>query len=170
MMKKTPANSTFSLSELGRVIGVSAQSMSKYAKLGGFPRSTDGDRWEAMPVALWWLQHRAKVKLQREVHSGLSAALGIAGDGATLPADQMSQSDQLDLQLKAHKVSRAIGDTVSFSDIRNIVGELASEIRQACASVNAATGRDVLPLFEEAFDRFEASLTDTSLHAGEASP
>lgn len=27
-----------------------------------------------------------------------------------------------------------------------------------CAGVNAATGRDVLPLFDEAFDEFEAEL------------
>lgn len=168
-MRKTPANSTFSLSELGRVIGVSAQSMSKYAKLGGFPRATDGDRREAMPVIVWWLQHRAKVKLQRELHTGLSSVLGIAGDGETPAADLMSPGDQLDLQLKAHKVARAIGDCVSFTDIRAIVGELASEIRLACASVNVATGRDVLPLFEEAFDKFEESLNQKAIQAGEAS-
>jgi len=169
MKKKTPVNATFSLSELGRFIGVSAQSMSKYAKLGGFPRATDGDRWAAMPVVVWWLQHRAKVRLQREVHSGLSAALGIGGDESTPAAELMSESDRLDLQLKSHKVARAIGDCVSFEAIRDVVTLLATDIRQACDSVNAATGRDVLPLFDEAFDRFEQSLADSAIQAGEAS-
>lgn len=165
-MKKTPAKATYSLSELSRIIGVSPQALTKWRRLAGFPEATDGEKREALPVVLWWLEQRASSKIQRDVHSRLAAAIGIAEDG-TSAADQMSESDRLDLMLKAHKVAKAVGDSVSFADIRAIVAELATEIRQACAGVNAATGRDVLPLFDEAFDRFEQSLNATAIQAGD---
>jgi len=103
-------------------------------------------------------EHRAPKKLQRELHADLRASLGLSDDGTATVSDDMSESDRLDLQLKAHKVARAVGDCVSFTDIRGIVSKMAANIRQACAGVNAVCGRDVLPLFDEAFDAFEAEL------------
>ena len=158
MTKKKPANPTFSLTEIGRMLGISAQSMSKYSKEPGFPPETKDGKREAMPCIQWWFEHRAPKKLQRELHADLRKSLGLSDDGTATVSDELSESDRLDLQLKSHKVARAIGDCVSFTDIRGIVSKMAANIRQACAGVNAATGRDVLPLFDEAFDEFEAEL------------
>lgn len=147
----------YSLTELGRVLGVSAQSMSKWSKLAGFPRAMDGDRWEAMPVVEWWLIHKAARGQQRGLLQRLCEVLK-----APIPEisdeSQMSESDRLDLALKEHKLNRMIGDCVSFSDIKDIVGTLATEIRQACESAKTATGHDVMPMFDAAFDRFSATL------------
>lgn len=163
-MSHQNAKSAFSLTEIGRMIGVSAQSMSKYSKLQGFPAADKFGKREAMPVIQWWFLNRAPKKLQRQLHGELRASLGLTDDGSVPVSDDMSESDRLDLQLKAHKVSRAIGDCVSFTDIRGIVSKMAANIRQACAGVNAACGRDVLPLFDEAFDEFE-SLLDAEIDA-----
>lgn len=163
-MTKRPANSTYSLTEIGRMLGVSAQTMSKYSKQPGFPPASDDGKREAMPAIEWWFLHRAPKKMQRQLHAELRASLGLSADGSTPVEPQMSESDRLDLALKSHKVSRAIGDCVSFADIRGIVGNLATNIRQACDGVNTATGRDMLPLFDEAFDEFERSL-DESIEA-----
>lgn len=154
----------FSLTEIGRMVGVSANAMATYAKMSGFPEADENGKRPSMPCIAWWLTHKAPEKLQRQLHGELSDSLGIANDGSVAAADNMSESDRLDLQLKAHKVAKAVGDAVSFADIRGIVGTLAANIRQACAGVNAATGRDVLPLFDQAFDEFEASL-DESIEA-----
>ncbi|MFO0979674.1 MAG: hypothetical protein U0996_24965 [Planctomycetaceae bacterium] len=102
---------------------------------------------------LWWLVHRAPKTIRNEVAGQLG--IEIRSD----PEDLSIESERLDLRLKAHKVSKAIGDAVSFADIRSIIGDLAREIRQACDKVNAATGRDVLPLFDRAFSSFEESLS-----------
>ncbi len=164
-MKPQAAKSAFSLTEIGRMIGVSAQSMSKYSKLQGFPAAdAKTGKYEAMPVIEWWFCHRAPKKMRQQLHAELLASLGLSPDGTAPAAEQMSESDRLDLQLKSHKVAKAVGDCVSFADIRAIVGNLATSIRTACAGVNAATGRDVIPLFDEAFDEFEKSL-DASIDA-----
>jgi hypothetical protein len=146
----------FSLTELGRVLGVSAQSMSKWSKLGGFPLP-DGERWEAWPVLEWWLIHKASRAVQRGLIQRVCDA--IKAPSPDFPSDeQMSESDRLDLALKEHKLNRLIGDSVSFADVKEIVGTLATEIRQACESAKAATGHDVMPMFNAAFDRFDESL------------
>ena len=161
MRRHQAAKSVFSLTEIGRMIGVSAQSMSKYSRLQGFPAACDkSGKREAMPVIQWWFLNRAPKRLQRQLHSELRASLGLSDDGTATVSDEMSASDRLDLALKAHKVARAVGDCVSFADIRAIVSKMAANIRQACAGVNSACGRDVLPLFDEAFNEFEAELDD----------
>lgn len=158
-MSHQNAKSAFSLTEISRMVGLSAQTLSKYSKQQGFPAASDkSGKYEALPVIQWWFLNRAPKKLQRELHADLRASLGLTDDGAATVSDDMSESDRLDLQLKAHKVSKAVGDCVSFTDIRGIVSKMAANIRQACAGVNAACGRDVLPLFDEAFDEFEAEL------------
>lgn len=149
---------TYSQAELARMLGVSAQAVSKYSKEPGFPRADRDGLREAVPVFQWWIVNRAPKAIRNEV----AGQLGLEVQNE--PEDLSSESEKLDLRLKAHKVSKAIGDVVSFSDVRGIIGDLAREIRQACEKVNAATGRDVLPMFEEAFNRFEESL----IHAQES--
>ncbi len=144
----------FSLSELGRFLGVSAQSMSKWSKLAGFPRAADGDRWEALPVFEWWMINKATRAQQRGLLQRLSEVLRMPSPEMA-EENQISKSDRLDLELKEHKLNRMIGDCVSFADVREIVGTLATEIRQACESAKAATGHDVMPMFNAAFDRFD---------------
>lgn len=156
-------------SEFGRLVGVSSQTASKYARLPGFPDPDQNDKIEAFAAICWWVVHKAPRPIQRELHSQLGVALGIATE---VPEDRplsiAEETERLDLQLKAHKVLRAVGEAVLFSDIRGIVGRLASAIREACQQVNAASGRDVLPLFEAAFDQFEEELKDAQQEAGEA--
>lgn len=158
-MSHQAAKSAFSLTEISRMLGLSAQTLSKYSKQHGFPEAFDkSGKYEALPVIEWWFCNRAPKKIRRQFHADLRASLGLTDDGSVPVSDEMTESDRLDLALKAHKVARAVGDCVSFTDIRGIVSKMAANIRQACAGVNAATGRDVLPLFDEAFDEFEAEL------------
>ena len=153
MAKQKPV---VSLTVLGRVFGVSAQSMSKWSNLSGFP-SADGNGWVAWPVIEWWLINKASRAVQRGLVQQVCEAM--KAPSPDFPSDeQMSESDRLDLALKEHKLNRLIGDAISFADVREIVGALATEIRQACESAKAATGHDVMPMFNAAFDRFDASL------------
>lgn len=100
-MKPKAAKFTFSLSEIGRMIGVSPQSMSVYSRLRDFPEASDkSGKREAMPVIQWWFLNRAPKKLQRELHADLRASLGLTDDGTATVSDELSESDRLDLQLK----------------------------------------------------------------------
>ncbi len=159
-----------SRNELARFIGCSGQTISKYARQPGFPQPDGADKLDAVECIAWWLTQKAPRAKQRELYGKLSGVLGIETNGeaeAEKPASIAEEHERLDLQLKAHKVSKAIGDCVAFADIRSIVGKLASGIREACGQVNDISGRDVLPLFEAAFSRFEAELDEAQEHAGE---
>ncbi len=168
-MPKAPAKQyPLTQTDLSKLIGVSLSVMNRHTQTSHFPEPFDqtpkGPRWLGPDVLRWYVEHGAPEKYQRELLKALSSRFGV---GVDIPEDYETAKEQLDIRLKAHKVSRAIGDCVSFQDIRHIVGELAREIRNACEKVNAATGRDVSPLFGTAFDNFEHSLREAQSRAVE---
>ena len=158
MTRKQTALTAYSLTELGRIVGVSAQAMSKYAKMTGFPGPTADGRWVALPVIRWWLANRAALQTRKSVYTELRDSLGITTEDSAPPT--MTEMESIELSLKAHKLALAVGDCVRYEDIRHFVTQLANEIRSACESVLTATGRDQLPLFEAAFERFFTSLDE----------
>lgn len=158
MTRKQTAQTAYSLSELGRIVGVSAQAMSKYSKMTGFPEPTSENRWVAIPVIRWWLANRATLPMRKIVYAELRESLGIKTEDSA--PETMTEMEAIELKLKAHKLALAVGDCVRYEDIRHFVTQLANEIRGACESVLTATGRDQLPLFEAAFERFFVSLDE----------
>ena len=168
MARPSSAEYVFTLSDLGRFVGVSPTTVGKYAAIVDFPAPVgNGASRRGLDFLAWWLPRKADREYQLSVCRSLMEVLGIGESSQAVAAVVESDDDEFGDRLKRAKalkqeleLAEKQREFVRVADIADDLQKVIKHLRTGAEVLQRRFGSDASDILESSLQDAERELAE----------